>query len=160
MIGNIAKSRAWYSTAASDKVYDAIIIGGGVAGYVASIKAGQLGLKVACVESRGALGGTCLNVGCIPSKALLNSTHHYYEAKNNFSKHGVIVKDVSIDVNAMMKNKEKIVTGLTKGIETVLFKKAGVDYIPGFASIVSSTEVNVTPNNSSSPFQSKQRILL
>jgi dihydrolipoamide dehydrogenase len=85
-----------FSTGGFD--YDVTIIGGGPAGYIAAIKAGQKGLKTACVEYRGALGGTCLNVGCIPSKALLNITEKYYEAKNKFKDMGINVKDVSYDL--------------------------------------------------------------
>ena len=77
--------------------YDVIIIGGGPGGYVAAIRAAQLGMKVACVEKRGSLGGTCLNVGCIPSKALLNSSHHYEEAQHNFEKQGIKIKGLSVD---------------------------------------------------------------
>jgi len=99
------------------------------------VKAAQLGLKTACVESRGALGGTCLNVGCIPSKALLNSSHHYHAAKTAFKQHGVIVDKISFDLDQMMKNKEKIVTGLTSGIEKTLFKNNGVLYVKGVGSL-------------------------
>src|SRR6056300_917197 len=94
--------------------FDLVVIGGGPGGYVAAIKAAQLGLKTACVEKRGALGGTCLNVGCIPSKALLNASHHYYDAKHHFGKFG-ITAEVSVDLSKMMKAKSKAVTGLTKG---------------------------------------------
>lgn len=92
-----------------------IVVGGGPGGYVNAIKAAQLGLKVACVEGRGALGGTCLNVGCIPSKALLHSSHMFSEASKSFAHHGVMVDNVAIDVDKMMAQKEKAVEGLTKG---------------------------------------------
>ncbi len=98
------------------------MIGGGPGGYVAAIKAAQLGMKVACVEGRGTLGGTCLNVGCIPSKALLHSSHMFAEAQHSFASHGVLVDGVSIDIDKMMQQKLKAVDGLTKGIEG-LFKK-------------------------------------
>jgi dihydrolipoamide dehydrogenase len=128
-------SRRFFATApAATEELDVVIVGGGPGGYVAAIKAAQLGLKTACVESRGALGGTCLNVGCIPSKALLNSSHHYHLAKHSFKAHG-IVGDVSIDLEQMMKSKVKIVTGLTSGIENALFKKNGVLYVKGFGSL-------------------------
>lgn len=113
---------------------DVIIIGGGPGGYVGAIKAAQLGLKTACVEGRGALGGTCLNVGCIPSKALLNSSYHFSFAKKEFKTHG-IVGEVSLDLKQMMSNKVKIVNSLTSGIENALFKKNGVLYVKGFASL-------------------------
>jgi dihydrolipoamide dehydrogenase len=99
----------------------------GPGGYVAAIKAGQLGMRVACVEARGTLGGTCLNVGCIPSKALLNASHHYHDAKHNFAKYGIDIKgDISINLANMMAQKNKAVKGLTGGIEG-LFKKNKVN---------------------------------
>src|SRR4029079_11335592 len=100
--------------------YDLIVIGGGPGGYVAAIRAAQLGMNVACVEKRGALGGTCLNVGCIPSKALLESSHHFEEAKNHFAAHGIKAK-VELDLPTMLDRKNKVVIDLTKGIEG-LFK--------------------------------------
>lgn len=127
---------------ATSDVQDLVIIGGGPGGYVAAIKASQLGLKVTCVEGRGSLGGTCLNVGCIPSKALLHSSHMYEEAKHSFAKHGVIVSDVKVDLDAMLKQKEEAVTGLTKGIEG-LFKKNKVTYVKGWGSLKSGSEVEV-----------------
>ena len=122
--------------------YDVIVIGGGPGGYVASIKAAQLGLKTACVESRGALGGTCLNVGCIPSKALLHSTQLYHQALHNFKDHGIKVEGISMDFEKMMSSKAKNVSTLTKGIEG-LFKKNKVDYIKGFGSIGNANQVVV-----------------
>lgn len=80
--------RLFSATSAASDQYDVVVVGGGPGGYVAAIKAGQLGLKTACVEMRGTLGGTCLNVGCIPSKALLQSSHHYHDAKHHFAEHG------------------------------------------------------------------------
>lgn len=111
-----------------------MIVGGGPGGYVAAIKAAQLGLKTACVEGRGTLGGCCLNVGCIPSKALLNSSHHYHTASTQFKTHG-IMGDFTMDIEQMMKNKSKIVNGLVNGIESVLFKKNGVLYMKGWGSL-------------------------
>lgn len=122
--------------------FDVVIIGGGPGGYVAAIKAAQLGLKVACVEKRGALGGTCLNVGCIPSKALLHSSHLFEEANHNFKKHGIKVEGLKVDVKAMQKHKDEIVTGLTKGIEG-LFVKNKVTYIKGEGQITGKGEVTV-----------------
>ena len=121
---------------------DLVVIGGGPGGYVAAIKAAQLGLKVTCVEKRGALGGTCLNVGCIPSKALLYSSHLYEDAKNTFARHGVKTGGVEVDLPAMMKHKEGSVRGLTKGIE-MLFKKNKVSYKKGLGSLVGKNEVKV-----------------
>ena len=111
--------------------------------YVAAIKAAQLGLKVTCVEKRGTLGGTCLNVGCIPSKALLHSSHLFEEARESFGKHGIHINgSVEVDLPAMMKHKASSVTGLTKGIEG-LFKKNKVTYVKGAGSIQSKNEVTV-----------------
>lgn len=119
-----------------------MVIGGGPGGYVAAIKAAQLGFKTTCIESRGSLGGTCLNVGCIPSKALLNSSHKYHDALHNFASYGVKVGSVAIDVAAMMKQKDGAVMGLTKGIEG-LFKKNKVTYVKGKGKIKSGSEVTV-----------------
>ena len=102
--------------------FDVIIIGGGPGGYVCAIRAAQLGLKVACVESRGTLGGTCLNVGCIPSKSLLNLSENYHKAQKNFFDQGIEVSDVKLNINKMMKNKNKSVQILTKGVEFLLKK--------------------------------------
>ena len=96
-------------------------------GYVAAIKAGQRGLKTVCIEKRGSLGGTCLNVGCIPSKALLNATHKFHEAQHDFKNLGIVTGPVSIDFEQLMKQKGEAVSGLTGGIEYLL-KKNGVDY--------------------------------
>ena len=122
-------------------IYDLIVIGGGPGGYIAAIRAAQLGMKVACVEGRGALGGTCLNVGCIPSKALLTSSAKYAELAH-LSSHGIAVEGASIDLPAMMGRKDKIVGDLTKGIG-FLFKKNGVELIEGWASIPADGQVQV-----------------
>ena len=111
---------------------------------MAAIKAAQLGLKTTCVEGRGALGGTCLNVGCIPSKALLNASHKYEEAKHGMAKHGISFGgEVSIDVSQMMAHKGKAVAGLTKGIEG-LFKKNKVTYAKGWGKLKSANEIELT----------------
>ena len=121
--------------------FDLIVIGGGPGGYVAAIRAAQLGLSVACVEGRGALGGTCLNVGCIPSKALLTSSAKFAEL-SHVSSHGISVEGASIDLGAMMGRKDKVVGDLTKGI-AFLFKKNGVEHIEGWASIPAPGQVKV-----------------
>lgn len=110
--------------------FDLVVIGGGPAGYVAAIRAAQLGMSVACVEKRKALGGTCLNVGCIPSKALLDSSEHYAHALSKLSKHGVVVGDVKLDLAQMLRRKDSIVRQLTGGIAG-LFKKHKVEWAQG-----------------------------
>src|SRR5579871_6718130 len=125
----------------AETTYDLVVIGGGVAGYVAAIRAAQLGMKVACVEKRGTLGGTCLNVGCIPSKALLHSSELFEEASHG-AKHGIVGK-ISLDLKAMMARKDEVVTGLTKGVEGLL-KKNKIDYVIGLAMIARPTLVGVT----------------
>jgi len=122
--------------------YDLIVIGAGPGGYVAAIRAAQLGLKTACVEKRGSLGGTCLNVGCIPSKALLESSHLFAEASNDFAKHGIKIAKVELDLKAMMARKDKVVGQLTGGIE-FLFKKNKVAYVKGAGAITAPGEVTV-----------------
>ena len=109
--------------------FDVTVIGGGPGGYVCAIRLSQLGLKTACIESRGSLGGTCLNVGCIPSKSLLNLSENFHKAKN-FEKIGIEIGEIKLNLGKMMKNKEKAVTVLTKGIE-FLFKKNKVSYFKG-----------------------------
>lgn len=121
--------------------FDVMIIGGGPGGYVAAIRAAQLGMNVACVEKRGALGGTCLNVGCIPSKALLESSEKYEEAQHSLAAHGVEVKP-SLNLAIMMKRKDEVVNSFTKGIEG-LFRKNKVTYIAGHATITAAGEVTV-----------------
>jgi dihydrolipoamide dehydrogenase len=114
----------------SSTEYDVCVIGGGPAGYISAIKAGQKGLKTICVEKRGALGGTCLNVGCIPSKTLLNISHKIHEARHNFNDMGIDLGKVTYDFSKIMDKKSRVVSSLTKGIEA-LFKKNKVDYAIG-----------------------------
>ncbi|MGE4218648.1 MAG: dihydrolipoyl dehydrogenase, partial [Alphaproteobacteria bacterium] len=127
----------------SEQRYDLVVIGGGPGGYVAAIRAAQLGMRVACVEKRGALGGTCLNVGCIPSKALLQSSEKYEDARSHLKAHGITVGDVGLDLAAMMARKAKIVEDLTKGI-AFLFKKNKVDYLVGTGRIAGKGQVAVS----------------
>ncbi|MGB0960756.1 MAG: dihydrolipoyl dehydrogenase [Halocynthiibacter sp.] len=122
--------------------YDVIIIGGGPGGYVSAIRCAQLGLKTACVEGRDALGGTCLNVGCIPSKALLHATHSLHEAEHNFVKMGLKGKSPSVDWPQMQAYKQDVIDGNTKGIE-FLFKKNKVDWLKGWGSIPAAGQVKV-----------------
>ena len=110
--------------------FDLIVIGGGPGGYVCAIRAAQLGLKTACVESRGTLGGTCLNVGCIPSKSLLNLSENFQKAKKDFNNQGIEIEGLNLNIDKMMSNKNKSVQVLTKGVE-FLFKKNKVTYIKG-----------------------------
>ena len=138
------RSRKMATTTTDDDARAVVVVGGGPGGYVAAIKAAQLGLRATCVEGRGTLGGTCLNVGCIPSKALLNASHKYEDAKHGMAKHGIAFGgEVTIDVGTMMAHKTKAVTGLTKGIEG-LFKKNGVEYAKGWGRLTSANEVEVT----------------
>lgn len=114
------------------KKYDIVIIGSGPGGYVAAIRASQLGFKTAIIEKYPTLGGTCLNVGCIPSKTLLESSEHYYQAKNNFFNHGILINDLSIDFQKMISHKNKIITHIASGIQ-YLMKKNKIDIYYGVA---------------------------
>ena len=122
--------------------YDVVIIGGGPGGYNCAIRAGQLGLKVACIEMRGTLGGTCLNVGCIPSKALLHTSHLFSAAQNEFATLGIKTGKVELDLAQMMGQKDEAVEGLTKGVEFLL-KKNKAEYIKGKGKILGKGKVEV-----------------
>ena len=122
--------------------YDLVIIGGGPSGYVAAIRAAQLGMTVACVEKRARLGGTCLNVGCIPSKALLNSSEKFAEAKHGLAAHGVALSGVKLDLKTMMARKDKVVSDLTAGI-AFLFKKNKITHVQGAGRIAAPGKVEV-----------------
>jgi len=122
--------------------YDLIIIGTGPGGYVAAIRAAQLGMKVACVEKEPALGGTCLNIGCIPSKALLNSSEKFVELSKHADEHGIKVGKVELDLSKLMQRKEKIVKQLTTGIG-FLFKKNKIAHLNGTASFVDKKSIKV-----------------
>ena len=128
----------------SDK-FQATIIGGGPGGYVCAIRLAQLGIKTACIESRETLGGTCLNIGCIPSKSLLNLSEYFHRAKN-FTKIGIEVGDVKLNLPKMMQNKDKAVTNLTKGIE-FLFKKNKVTYFKGTGRFKSVNQISILDKN-------------
>ena len=122
--------------------YDVIVIGSGPGGYVSAIRCAQLGLKTACVEARDTLGGTCLNVGCIPSKALLHASHQLHEAQHNFAKMGLKGKSPSVDWTQMLAYKDEVIEGNTKGVE-FLFKKNKIDWLKGWGSIPEAGKVKV-----------------
>ena len=125
--------------------FQAVVIGGGPGGYVCAIRLSQLGLKTACIESRGSLGGTCLNVGCIPSKSLLNLSEEFHKVKK-LSNKGIEVGEVKLNLEKMMKNKDKAVDVLTKGVEFLL-KKNKVSYFKGFGSFKSKNEILIRDTN-------------
>jgi dihydrolipoamide dehydrogenase len=127
---------------------DLIVIGAGPGGYVAAIRAAQLGLNVMCVDKQAGLGGTCLNVGCIPSKALLHSSHLYEIAQHDFARHGVIVKKLELDLKKMIANKDTVVKELNQGID-YLFKKNKVTRVLGSATFKSANEVTITKDDGS-----------
>ena len=137
--------------------FDVTVIGGGPGGYVCAIRLSQLGLKTACIESRGSLGGTCLNVGCIPSKSLLNLSENFHKAKN-FEKIGIEIGEIKLNLGKMMKNKEKAVTVLTKGIE-FLFKKNKVSYFKGKGSFKSSNEIVVSGDGEETVIETEKAII-
>ncbi|HSX37943.1 MAG TPA: dihydrolipoyl dehydrogenase [Chlamydiales bacterium] len=122
--------------------YDVIVIGSGPGGYVAAIRSAQLGMKTACIEKQATLGGTCLNVGCIPSKALLHASEFFYKIQNDAKKFGIHVNEVSFHFEEMMQQKEKIVAGFTKGIDG-LFKKNKIDRIQGMGRLKGGHEIEV-----------------
>jgi dihydrolipoamide dehydrogenase len=127
--------------------FDLVVIGAGPGGYVAAIRAAQLGMKVACVEKRPRLGGTCLNIGCIPSKALLDSSEYYHLARSKFARHGVRVGDVQLDLKAMMARKDAVVHGLTDGV-AYLFKKNKITLVAGTARLTGPGKVVVRGSTS------------
>lgn len=122
--------------------YDLIVIGAGPGGYVAAIRASQLGMKVACIEKEATLGGTCLNIGCIPSKALLNSSEKYVEFKTHAEEHGIKSGKIDLDLSKLMHRKDKIVKQLTSGIG-FLFKKNKITYLNGIASFIDKQNIKV-----------------
>ena len=138
--------------------FDLIVIGGGPGGYVCAIRAAQLGLKTACVESRGTLGGTCLNVGCIPSKSLLNLSENYHKAKKNFNNQGIEIGEINLNIKKMMLNKEKSVQVLTKGVEFLL-KKNKVTYLKGKGVIFSKNNVVVYNKEEKKSYNAKNIVI-
>ena len=138
--------------------YDVVIIGGGPGGYNAAIRAGQLGLSVACVEARKTLGGTCLNVGCIPSKALLHASEMYELARKDFAGMG-IKASIDLDLAQMQKQKDDSVGALTKGIE-FLFKKNKVEWIKGFGRIAGPGKVAVAAEDGSETVLDARNIVI
>ncbi|MDG2308847.1 MAG: dihydrolipoyl dehydrogenase [Candidatus Binatia bacterium] len=126
----------------NNEEFDLVVVGAGPGGYVAAIRAAQLGMRVACAEKEKSLGGTCLNVGCIPSKALLHSSHLFDETSRGMKEHGIQIGEVSLDLPAMMKRKDKVVTILTRGIAG-LFKKNGVTHVKGRARLSGPNQVAI-----------------
>jgi len=145
--------------------FDVVVIGAGPGGYVAAIKAAQLGLKTACIEKytdaegKLALGGTCLNVGCIPSKALLDSSWKYKEAKESFNVHGISTGEVKMDVAAMVGRKAGIVKNLTGGVAT-LFKANGVTSIQGHGKLLAGKKVEVTKADGTTEVIEAENVIL
>lgn len=140
------------------KEFDVVVIGGGPGGYVAAIKAAQLGLKTACIEKRGTLGGTCLNVGCIPSKAMLHSSHKYEEAKHGLTEHGIEINNLKLNLAQMLKRKTQIVESLCKGIEG-LFLKNKITYFKGMGSFISNNEIKITSGKNEETIKAKNVII-
>jgi dihydrolipoamide dehydrogenase len=144
--------------AASSNQFDLIVIGAGPGGYVAAIRAAQLGMKVACVE-REFLGGTCLNIGCIPSKALLDSSERFYAARNTLSHHGISTGDVKLDLTKMLKRKDDVVKQLTGGVG-FLFRKNKVEHLKGRGRITGPNSVEVKSSDGKAQSYSAKRILI
>tara|TARA_E500000331_G_scaffold81313_1_gene76822 strand:- start:9 stop:1409 length:1401 start_codon:yes stop_codon:yes gene_type:complete len=138
--------------------FDLVVIGGGPGGYVCAIRAAQLGLKTACVESRGALGGTCLNIGCIPSKSLLNLSENFHKAKKEFNQQGIEFEGIKLNIEKMMSNKNKSIQVLTKGVE-FLFKKNKVTYIKGKGVLISKNDIAVYDNNKKTNYKTKNIVI-
>ena len=138
--------------------FDLVVIGGGPGGYVCAIRAAQLGLKTACVESRGTLGGTCLNIGCIPSKSLLNLSENFHKAKKDFNNQGIEIDGIKLNIEKMMSNKNRSVQVLTKGVE-FLFKKNKVTYIKGKGVLFSKNDIIVYENNQKKSYKAKNIVI-
>ncbi len=138
--------------------FQVVVIGGGPGGYVCSIRLAQLGYKTACVDSRNALGGTCLNIGCIPSKSLLNLSEKFHNTKN-LSEKGIEISSVKLNLEKMMKNKEEAVSKLTKGVEFLL-KKNKVTYIKGFANFKTSNKISIIDSNNAEKIIEAEKIVI
>ncbi|MBT4667561.1 MAG: dihydrolipoyl dehydrogenase [Opitutae bacterium] len=138
--------------------YDALVIGAGPGGYVCAIRCAQLGLKTAIVEKNPRLGGTCLNVGCIPSKALLHSTEIYHELLHGAKKHGITAKEVSMDISALMKKKDGVVDKLGKGVR-MLVEKRGIEILTGTAKLLGDGQVEVSGKEGTQTVTAKEIIL-
>ncbi len=147
------------NNSASKFDYNVVIIGGGPGGYVCAIRLAQLGFKVACVEKRKNLGGTCLNVGCIPSKAMLEISHKFHDAQHNFAKLGIIANKPEIDVKKLVDNKNEIIAGLTAGISS-LFKKNKVSHIIGSGKFIDKNQLEVTDENGSKQKISAEKFVI
>ena len=138
-------------------MYDILIVGSGPAGYVAAIRAAQLGLKIGCIE-QSSIGGTCLNIGCIPSKSLLDSSYKHYQLEDHYSKHGIEIKEVSIDLKKMMSRKDEVIGQLTNGV-SALFKSNKIDLIEGKAKIISENSIEVLKDSKTQIFETKNIII-
>ena len=138
--------------------FQAVVIGGGPGGYVCAIRLAQLGLKTACIESRGTLGGTCLNVGCIPSKSLLNLSEEFHKVQN-LSNKGIEIGEVKLNLSKMMKSKDKAVTILTKGVEFLL-KKNKVTYFKGTGSFKSKNEILIKDDKNKDTIISSEKTII
>ena len=138
--------------------FDVIVVGGGPGGYVCAIRSAQLGLKTACIESRGTFGGTCLNVGCIPSKSLLNLSESFHKAQKDFNNQGIEFSDLKLNLSKMMSSKNKSVQVLTKGVEFLL-KKNKVTYIKGKGVLSSNNDVVVYEGEKKTPYKSKNIVI-
>ena len=141
----------------SDK-FQAVVIGGGPGGYVCAIRLAQLGLKTACIESRGSLGGTCLNIGCIPSKSLLNLSEEFHKVQH-LSNKGIEIGEVKLNLSKMMKSKDKAVTVLTKGVEFLL-KKNKVTYLKGTGSFKSKNEISIKDDKNKETLIQADKIII
>lgn len=138
--------------------YDVTVIGSGPGGYVAAIRCAQLGLKTAIIEKYNTLGGTCLNVGCIPSKALLDSSHHYHDAVTHFEKHGIEVSDVKVNFTQMIDRKNEVVSQTCSGID-FLMDKNSIDVYKGFGSFKDATHIDITSDDKTETIESKHTII-
>src|SRR4051794_24496398 len=133
---------------ADEKTFDLVVLGGGPGGYVAAIRVAQLGFKTACIEKESALGGTCVRVGCIPSKALLDSSELFEQIRHKSAVHGIQVAEPAIDVATMQARKEAVVKGLTDGV-AFLFRKNKIEWVRGFGRLASPDSIEVTAQDGS-----------